>query len=300
MQKELFRTFNTYVRETFGEKVWKVPVDAGFTCPNRDGFKGEGGCVYCNVDAFTHCEPGDIRRQVLERIERLQKRNINKFIVYFQSYSNTYAPYDLFVSRIEESLCHEGIAAVFVGTRPDVVDEQKLGYLASLKDRYEVVLEYGLQSKHDATLYVINRGHTLDDFQQGYDLAKSAGLAVCVHVIFGLPGETPEMMLDTVRYLADLDVDMVKFHHLHIVTGTPLEKMYHRGELSLLSEDDYIAVLGEAIALLPEKTVVARLKGDTDDRYLVAPKWTSTKQEFTAKLEAYMRQNGLSQGAKRR
>lgn len=295
--KIFFNSLNSYLRNSYGCKVWKVPVDAGFTCPNRDGTKGSGGCVYCNSDSFSTMTGDCIREQVSRRIEQLKSRNINKYIIYFQSYSNTYADLDTMRTRIESALGFDGIAAVHIGTRPDVIDEDKLGYLKELNERYDVVLEYGLQSANDNTLKLINRGHSVNDFISAVRLTHSFGIKTCAHIIFGLPGDAEEDMMNSVDLCVSLGVHSVKFHHLHIVSGTPMAQMYLSGRIDLMPLDRYVAVLAKAISRLRPDMVVSRLLGDAAGDTLIAPKWEISKSQFTDLLIKYMTEHDLYQGS---
>jgi len=288
--------FSDYLKERFGEKVWKIPVDAGFTCPNRDGLKGEGGCIYCSVDSFNGAEQGDIKIQIERRINKLKERNINKYIIYFQSYSNTYADVEVIRERIEGSLIDEGIVGIHIGTRPDVIDSRKLEYLSELSERYEVVIEYGLQSANDATLNGINRGHSVVEFVDAVKLTHEYGIKTCAHIIFGLPGDSREDMLDSIWLINSLDIHSVKFHHLHVVKGTKLAEMYIAGGIKLLTEDEYISVLAEAMSILNRKVVIGRIIGDASGDTLIAPDWPKTKSGFEQKLSMYMKSKGLTQG----
>lgn len=296
-KNENFRKFSSYLKERFGGKVWKIPVDAGFSCPNRDGVKGHGGCIYCNVDSFDGSEAGTIKEQVVSRAEKLRKRGISRFIIYFQSYSNTYAPLDVIRERVEASLSTDGIVAVHIGTRPDVIDSEKLAYFKELNEKYEVVIEYGLQSANDATLENINRGHSVQDFIDAVELTHSFGIKTCAHIIFGLPGDSREDMLDSVRLVNSLGVHSVKFHHLHVVLGTRLEQMYMNKEVILQTEDEYLDVLSEAIGLLSPDMVIARLVGDCPADTLVAPDWPANKGVFEQKLNDLLIKKGISQGS---
>jgi len=290
--------FNEYLKKTFGGKVWKVPVEAGFTCPNRDGLKGEHGCIYCSVDSFDGSEGGAIADQVNARIEKLKKRNISKYIVYFQSYSNTYCDVHTLRERIESSLTDDGIVAVHIGTRPDVIDREKLEYLKDLNEKYEVVLEYGLQSANDETLKIINRGHTVQDFIDAVELTHEYGLKVCAHIIFGLPNDTLEDMMESVHLLNRLKVHSVKFHHLHIVHDTKLAEMYAQGMVHVLSPDEYLEILSDALGILDKDIVVSRLSGDAAGDTLIAPVWDISKGELEQKLLKLMDKKGLSQGSR--
>lgn len=295
--KHLFMTLNDYLQDTYGGKVWKVPVDAGFTCPNRDGNKGRGGCAYCNVDSFTMVGADTIRDQVINGTDRLKKRNINKYIIYFQSYSNTYSDVDTMMERIESALCADGIVALHIGTRPDVIDDEKLARLAELNKKYDIVIEYGLQSANDNTLKLINRGHGVDDFIRAVRLTHQYGIKTCAHIIFGLPGDTEDDMMASVDLCSSLGVHSVKFHHLHVVKGTPLAQMYLAGQFDILPLDRYTAILAKAISRLRPGMVVSRLLGDAANDTLIAPRWEISKGEFTQMLVKYMTENGLYQGS---
>lgn len=293
----VYYSLNDYLRKKYNEKVYKIAIDAGFSCPHRDGTKGKGGCIYCNNEAFVHVAGNSIEEQVYNGIKRLEKRGIKKYIVYFQAYSNTYGSLDEIKKKIEVSLIDKNIVGIYIGTRPDVVDKDKLMYLSNLNKQYDIFIEYGLQSKHDKTLNYINRGHRLIDFENAFLLTKSVGLKVCVHIIFGLPYETKDMMLDTVNYLAELGIDAIKFHHLQIVKNTKIAEIYKENSFSLLTEDEYIKVLAEALSLLPSNVIISRLVGSTKKDLLVAPKgWPSSTADFVNKLSAYMINNNMYQG----
>jgi radical SAM protein (TIGR01212 family) len=291
-----YYTLGEYLRERFGKKVWKVTVDAGFTCPNRDGAKGFGGCVYCNNDSFANVSAGSIAEQVKAGISRLRKKRIDAFIIYFQAYSNTYGSLGEIREKIEGSLVDEGIVSLHIGTRPDTVDAAKLDWLAEINKKYEVVMEYGLQSSNPAALELINRGHTAEDFSEAVRLTHERGLKVCAHIILGLPGDSLEDMKNTVRFVSSLRVHSVKFHHLHIVKNTVLAEMYENGEALVMTPEEYADILAECISLLPEKTVIARIMGDASGDTLIAPKWNISKSGFSALLEKTMRDRGLVQG----
>jgi len=293
----LYRKLSTYLKEKFGGKVWKIPVDAGFSCPNRDGTIGAEGCIYCNAESFDGSEEGSIRQQVKTRINRLRKKNIEKYIVYFQSYSNTYADLETIRSRVEEALCSQGIVAVHIGTRPDCIDKEKLEYFQKLNRKYEVVLEYGLQSANNETLQKINRGHTAGDFAEAVRLTHKHGIKTCAHVIFGLPGDTREDMLDSAALINMLNMHSVKFHHLHVVKNTKLSEMYGNAEITLMEQQEYIEILAEAIGLLNRDIVIGRLVGDASGDTLVAPKWPESKSVFINELEKYMKEKGIFQGS---
>jgi radical SAM protein (TIGR01212 family) len=294
---KVFYSLNDYLRKKYNEKVYKITIDAGFSCPNRDGTKGKGGCIYCNNDAFVNIDGNSIKDQVYNGIKRLRERGVKKYIVYFQSYSNTYGSLEEIKKRIEAALIDKNIVGIYIGTRPDVIDKDKLMYFSHLNRQYDIFIEYGLQSKHDKTLNYINRGHGLIDFENAFLLTKSIGLKVCAHIIFGLPCETKEMMLETVKYLAKLGIDAIKFHHLQIVENTKLAEIYKENPFSLLTENDYIKILAESLSLLPGDVIISRLVGSTRKDLLIAPKeWPNSTVDFLNKFETYMINNNIYQG----
>lgn len=294
----LFYSLSDYLKDKYGRKVRKISVDAGFTCPNRDGLKGEGGCVYCNVDSFTIHSENSITCQVTDRAEQLRAQGIDTFILYFQSYSNTYADIETIRRRMDKALVDEGIVSIYIGTRPDVIDSEKLEYYSNLNEKYEVMLEYGLQSANDNTLRVINRGHTAAEFADAVRLTHKYGIKTCAHIIFGLPGDTREDMMRSVELCVELGVHSIKFHHLHVVRNTPLADWYYRGNLDLLTEAEYVEILSEAIGRMRPDMVVARLMGDASIGTLIAPLWTENKVGFKERLTEYMAEKGIYQGCR--
>ncbi len=296
-----YHTLNAFLRARFGERVQKVTLDAGFTCPTRDGTKGRGGCIYCNAygSGTGAARLGlDIRTQMLEGMARLEKRyKAKKFLAYFQAYSNTYAPLEVLRERYDQALVDERVVGLCIGTRPDCVDEAVLDLLASYQDRGLMVwLELGLQSIHDETLRRIERGHTYADFEKALLAAKKRGLLVCVHIIFGLPGEGPEEMFATIRRLADLPVDGLKFHELYVVKGSKLEKIYLKGGYTPLLQNEYVDLVCESLAMLPWRVVIQRLTGDPRPDELVAPKWARHKSETIRLIDETLLARDLWQG----
>lgn len=293
---KIYYSLSDYLKHRYNEKVYKIAVDGGFSCPNRDGTKGFGGCIYCNNEAFVNVNGDNIKEQVYKSIDRLNKKGIKKYIIYFQAYSNTYGTLDEIKRKVEASLIDKNIVGLYIGTRPDVIDEEKLEYFSSINKEYDVFLEYGLQSKHEKTLEFINRGHTLKDFEHAYLLTKEKGLKVCVHVIFGLPCETKDMMLETVDYLAKLGINAIKFHHLQIVKNTKIADIYKKKLFKLLTEDDYIDMIAKALSLLPPDTIISRLVGSSKSDLLIAPNWPVSTIDFLNKLKNFMINNYIYQG----
>ncbi len=300
-QTKRYHTLNAFLRAAFGERVHKVTIDAGFSCPNRTGEKGTGGCIYCNAlgsgtGAFRLGK--SIRNQMLEGMERLSKRyKVRKFIAYFQAFSNTYAPPEKLKTLYDEALVDERVVGLAIGTRPDCVTKEVVELLATYREKGLMVwLEMGLQSAHNKTLALINRGHTYQDFLAALELAKNRELLVCTHVIFGLPGESPEDMLATIEKIAALPLDGIKFHELYVVRGTPMEKLYLSGAYKPLSQGEYVDLVCEALALLPWRVVIQRLTGDPRPDELVAPAWAGEKQKTLALIEETLLNRDLWQG----
>ncbi len=292
-------SYATHLRHTFGCRVQKVSIDAGFTCPNRDGSVTPGGCIYCNNASFS---PGNRRLSVTEQLENgkrfLRRRyGAKKFIAYFQAYTNTYADIAYLKDLYDEALACDDIVGLSIGTRPDCVPDPVLDLLADYASRTYLWLELGLESGHDQTLTRINRGHTAAAFDDAVSRARLRNLNLCTHLILGLPGETPDEILATVRHVANLRLDAVKLHHLHIVRHTVLEKMYHQGEVELLSLDAYAALVADSLELLPPDTIIMRLMGDAPRDMLVAPMWSQDKRAALSRIEQELERRNIQQGS---
>jgi len=298
-----YYSFGNYLKKIFGERVNKVCVDGGFTCPNRDGFKGRGGCIYCNNDSFKPkgTEPRkSITQQLFEGIEYQKKRyKTKKFIVYFQPFSNTYDRIENLEQLYLEALSHPDVVGLSIGTRPDCINDNILDMLEELAQKTHLWVEYGLQSMHDKTLKFINRGHTVRDFHNTYiKTRKRLGINVCVHIIHGLPFETKDMMLDTVKYLADIKIDGIKIHQLHVVKNTILKKMYLEGQFTLPTLDEYLDLIAKSLELLPPNVVVQRLFGLGPQELLIAPDWNLKKGEFNTLINRYFDKINCYQASK--
>ena len=301
MHPPRYHRLSDFLRARFGERVQKITIDAGFTCPNRDGSRGKGGCIYCNAlgsGTGASLKGLSIRAQMLEGMAWAKRRyRARKFIAYFQAFSNTYAPLEVLKSRYDEALVDERVVGLSVGTRPDCVDEEVVRLLARYRERGLMVwLEMGLQSAHDRTLALINRGHTYEDFLRALELAKKFDLLVCTHVIFGLPGEGPEEMLATMEKLSTLPFDGLKFHELYVVRGTKMEELYRKGDYRPLTQTEYVDLVCEALAMLPWRVVIQRLTGDPRPEELVAPSWAREKGLTLRLIEDTLINRDLWQG----
>ncbi|WP_067581599.1 TIGR01212 family radical SAM protein [Endozoicomonas ascidiicola] len=281
-------TFGRYLQKKYGEKVHKVSVNASFTCPNRDGTKGIGGCTFCNNASFSpgSTKAGAISDQIAQAKEKVSARTgAQKFIAYFQSYSNTYGSVEDLKRYYDEALAQPGIIGLAVGTRPDCVPEPVLELLATYQHQgYEVWLELGLQSSFDHTLERINRGHTYDDYVDAVNRAKAHGLKLCTHLIVGLPGEEPEESLISFDRVVALGVDAIKIHPLHIVKGTQLARQWRHGEVTELTMESYTDVLAEMINRAPEDLLFHRLTGSGERQYLLSPSWSMHKWDVLGLL----------------
>ncbi len=299
MAGKLYRDYNSYLRGTFGCRVQKITLDAGLSCPNRDGTLGRGGCIYCNEkgSGTGAARFAGISEQIGAGKEKLAaKYKAKKFIAYFQSFSNTYAPLSRLEALYGEALADPDIVGLSIGTRPDCVSDETLDYLARLAQSHLICMEYGLQSAKDETLERIGRGHSVAAFIDAVKRSRARKIPVCAHVILGLPGEKTEDMLNTARFLALHGVQAVKIHLLYVIRGTGLERMYRTGSYSCLSRDGYAAVVGEFIALLHPQMIIQRLTGDPHPEELVAPLWALEKSRNIKAVQTYMEKNGLYQG----
>jgi len=299
MAGKLYRDYNSYLRETFGCRVQKITLDAGLSCPNRDGTLGRSGCIYCNEkgSGTGAARFSGIFEQIRAGKERLAgKYKAGKFIAYFQSFSNTYAPLPRLAAIYGEAIADPDIVGLSIGTRPDCVPDETLDYLAGLAQSHLICMEYGLQSAKDETLERIGRRHSVADFIDAVERSRARKISVCAHVILGLPGEKTEDMLNTARFLALHDVQAVKIHLLYVIRGTALEQLYRSGAYSCLSRDGYAAAAGEFIALLHPRMIIQRLTGDPHPEELVVPQWALEKSRNIEAIQTYMEKNGLYQG----
>lgn len=275
-----YNAYAPYFKNLFGERVQKISVDAGFTCPNRDGLKGRGGCTYCNNDAFnpSYCDPQkSLGQQVAEGIafHQVRYRRAKKYLVYFQPYSNTYAPLEELIIMYEEALSQEGVIGLVIGTRTDCVDEKILDYLRALSERYYIVIEYGIESVYNETLKRINRHETFEQVKKVIYMSAERELHIGGHFIFGLPGESREMMLESVNEVNQLPLSAIKFHQLQIVEGTQMAKDYkiHPEDYDLFSFDEYTDFIIRYIEKLDPSMIIERFAGEVPPRFLAGPGW---------------------------
>lgn len=299
MAQKRYNDLAGYLRQRFGCRVQKITVDAGMTCPNRDGTVGTGGCIYCNERGSGTGR--SVEMTVAEQIADaqpflLRRYGACKFLAYFQSFTNTYAPVPVLRRLYEEALSCEDIAGLTMGTRPDCVGEDVLDLLGELAGRTWVNVEYGLQSSHNRTLTLINRGHDVATFLDAVERTRRRNIDITVHVILGLPGETPEDMTATARFLSGIDIQAVKIHLLYVVRGTTLHRMYDHGEYMPMSRETYVDAVCDFIAHLRPDIVIHRLTGDPHADELVAPVWALEKHENLTAIRLAFEERDVYQG----
>ena len=284
--KKRYYDLKSYWRNHFGFRVYKLPIDAGFTCPNRDGTKGTGGCTYCNNDAFnpSYCIPDKPVSQQIEEGIQFHKWRYSEavsYLAYFQAFSNTYAPVETLKSLYSEALSYPGVIGLIIGTRPDCIDDEKLALLKELSARYYVAVEYGIESCFNKTLLRINRGHTFEDAVEAVRKTAELGINTGAHFIFGLPGESRQEMLDQAPVISALPLKTVKFHQLQIIKGTRMEKEYHMKPLDfeLFSWDEYLQFIISFLENLNPALVVERFTGEAPPRFLTGEGWGKKRSD---------------------
>jgi len=318
MQQQIY-TYGNYLKDKFGCKVYKVGINiSGFTCPNIDGTVAKGGCTFCENDSFSastgetkelkgfHLNLGSKENPYLEKqlsqlesqFNAISKRQHNeygaeKFLVYFQSFTNTYAPFETLKALYDKALTFDNVVGLSIGTRSDSITDETLEYLAELNKTKEIWIEFGIQSIYDETLDRINRGHSSANVKEWILKSKKAGLNVCGHLIFGLPGEDKKMMLETAKEAYEWGIDSVKYHPLYVVKKTALANEFTRGDFTPISEIDYLDVLVQAIVMKPNEVSVQRITAGIDDDSLLAPDWCRNKNEQVKNINKALKMIGL-------
>ena len=296
-----FYSLNDFLKERHGEKVMKLSLDGGFTCPNRDGKVASGGCIFCSSRGsgdFTDSSLSSITKQMQYNIDLLSNKwpNVKKYIPYFQAYSSTYAPLDVLKAQYEEALSFPGVVGLAIATRPDCLEDDLLDYLEELNKRTHLWIELGLQTIHSATSTFINRGHDLACFEDAVYKLHAKGIEVVAHIIIGLPNESREDILATATYISKLPLQGVKMHMLHVLDNAPLGKLYLKKPFPLLTEDEYVNIIGEILKILPPHFVIHRLTGDGDRKHLIAPLWTLHKTMVLNHIHQYLKSENIYQG----
>ncbi len=288
----MYKTLSDHYRKTFGCKVYKLAIDAGFTCPNRDGAVGIGGCRFCSAlggGDFAQEQCASIEAQLEKAKARVAFKNKNgKYIAYFQSFTNTYAPISHLEELYRQAMAPEYIVGLAIGTRPDCLGDDVIALLARLNKIKPISAELGLQTAHDATADAFNRGYKTEVYFDAVRRLKDAGIEVVTHIILGLPGETREMMVETTRQVMAAGTDGVKFHLLHVLSGTALEEDYAAGKFHCLTLPQYADILKSCLAEVPESVVVHRITGDGAKKDLIAPLWSADKKQVLAYLHDYL------------
>ena len=286
-----YHSLNYFLRNKFNEKVFKISLDGGFSCPNRDGTISKGGCLFCSESGsgdYAGNRVLSIGKQFCDIKEMMNKKwKEGKYIAYFQAFTNTYAPVDELREKYKEAIKQEGVVALAIATRPDCLDEDVLDLLEEINKDVYVWVELGLQTVSDDTARKINRGYKLDVYEDAIYRLKKRNIDFVTHCIFGLPGETKDDMLNTVKYISKTGSKGIKFHLLHLMKNTPMVKLYERGELEFLSQDDYIDLICKGISMIPEEMVVHRLTGDAPRDLLIGPMWSLKKWEVLNAIDIY-------------
>lgn len=296
-----YNQFSAYLKNKFGAKVYKITLDAGFSCPNRDGTISTGGCIFCDDGGSfsqAHSNLLSIEEQVNIGAKTLHDRfKAEKFMSYFQAYTNTYKPVNELERIYKSALNHPDVVGLSIGTRPDCVEDDKLNLISDIAQDYYTWVEYGLQSIHNKTLKKINRGHDFDCFLKAYERTKEKGINVCTHVIFGL-WETRDKILETAQKLAELKVDGVKIHMLCALKDTKLAKLYENKEIDFMSEEEYVNLVCDFLEILPQTTTIHRLAGNGLKKNLIAPRWLGAKLDCLNKIDRELLKRNSYQGSK--
>jgi len=297
-----YHSYDYFLRKKFGKKCAKLPLDGGFTCPNRDGTRGIGGCIYCSErGSGDFCENASvpITEQLASAREKLSAKWADSLsVAYFQAFTNTYAPVDVLRKKFEEALTFPGVVGLSIATRADCLPEDVCEYLAGLASRTFLTVELGLQTIHDDTAAAINRGHTFAEFLAGYERLRAASpdISIGVHLINGLPGENAAMMLETARTVAALRPDQLKLHLLHVIDGTPLAALYARGGFACLTLEEYADIVVRQLEMMPPETVIGRLTGDGMADALIAPLWSRKKLVVMNTIDRLLYERNTWQG----
>lgn len=297
-----YHTWNYALRQQFGEKIFKVPIDGGFDCPNRDGTVAKGGCTFCSVSGSGDMivAPSDpLPLQFQKEIQLMHQKwpTVDQYIVYFQNFTNTHAPVDVIRHRFEQVVNEKGVVGLSIGTSPDCLPDEVVNYLAELNERFYLWVELGLQTTFEETSAAINRAHDYQTYLDGVAKLRKHGIRVCTHLINGLPGETPAMMRENVRRtIQDSDIQGIKLHLLHLMTNTKMMRDYNEGRLQLMSKEAYVSVICDQLEMIPPEIVIHRLTGDAPFETIIGPMWSLKKWEVLNAIDAEMKRRNSYQG----
>ncbi len=298
MEKRYY-PFSKYLKDTHGKKVYKITLDSGFYCPNRDGTISSGGCIFCDeTGSYSRClEKMSIKEQIEKSKEKLSSQfKAEAFMAYFQSYSNTYAPYDVLKKTYDSVFEQDKIISISIGTRPDCVDDEKLDLIKNYPYPW---IEYGLQSANDETLKLINRGHDFECFKNAVLKTKERGIKVCAHIILGFPNETKEMMLKTAYELSKLDIDGIKIHQLTVLKDSPLNKIYEKNPFYIMTMEQYCNLVCDILEILPKNCTIQRIAGTGYSETTLQPKWVNRRFEILNMIDKILIQRNSYQGIKK-
>ena len=295
-----YHSLNYFLRNKYGEKIYKIPLDGGFTCPNRDGKVAKGGCTFCSSNGSGDYA-GERMKSISEQFDNIKdmmnkKWKDGKYIAYFQAYTNTYAPINELREKYEEAISKEGVMALAIATRPDCINEEVLDLIEEMNKKVYTWVELGLQTIHDKTAESFNRGYNLETFDKSMEMLKKRNIDTVVHCIFGLPKETKEEMLQTVDYIAHSGAKGIKFHLLHLMKNTNMVKDYENGNLKFLSKEEYIDLVCEGVSRIPQDMIVHRLTGDAPRDLLIGPMWSLNKWEVLNAIDKALEDNDIYQG----
>lgn len=295
-----YHTLNYFLREKFGCKAFKISLDGGFTCPNRDGKVAKGGCTFCSSNGSGDYA-GERIKSISEQFDNIKdmmnkKWKDGKYIAYFQAYTNTYAPINELREKYEEAISKDGVTALAIATRPDCINEEVLDLIEEMNKKVYTWVELGLQTIHDKTAESFNRGYNLETFDKSMEMLKKRNIDTVVHCIFGLPKETKEEMLQTVDYIAHSGAKGIKFHLLHLMKNTNMVKDYENGNLKFLSKEEYIDLVCEGVSRIPQDMIVHRLTGDAPRDLLIGPMWSLNKWEVLNAIDKALEDNDIYQG----
>ncbi|WP_062354838.1 TIGR01212 family radical SAM protein [Bacillus kwashiorkori] len=295
-----YHTWNYHLRKQFGEKIFKIAIDGGFDCPNRDGTVAYGGCTFCSASgsgdfAGNRAEPIEVQFQNIKQVMH-KKWKDGKYLAYFQAFTNTHAPVAVLREKYETALKQEGVVGISIATRPDCLPDDVVEYLAELNERTYLWVELGLQTVHEKTANLINRAHDFDCYVKGVEKLRKHNIRICSHIINGLPQETPEMMLETAKAVANLDVQGIKIHLLHLLKRTPMVKQYEKGLLQFLSFDEYVQLVCDQLEILPPEMIVHRITGDGPIDLMIGPMWSVNKWEVLNAIDSELLKRNSWQG----
>ncbi len=300
MEEKHYNDFGSWIKKKLGCKVQKISIDAGLSCPNRDGTRGTGGCIFCDNMAFSpaYCSGGmSIKEQISKGIKFFKRKYTGmKYLAYFQSFTNTYSSFDKLRRIYEEALDVEDVVGMVIGTRPDCVADDLLDYLEQLARQTFLIVEYGIESTNDRTLEYINRGHTFECSKETISRTKDREITVGGHIILGLPGETREDNIIEAEILTRMGLDIVKLHQLQVIEGTRLAEIYSKDKFKLYNLDEYIELAASFIQHSGKNMIFDRFASQAPDKMIIAPKWGIKSHEFTDKLDCYLRRNNIFQG----